>query len=175
LTHEANERFSVFARRREKTRAGDGRERHAHQHLGVILDTDPVGRLRPFTNKNKLSHAVQLEIQGTDSENFAVLLNYQMVREPAGLFVDTAGLLETVQPVPFHEGRARAQQTIPCLPWDRGNLAHDLYCQFIAHRSDPITTPCLIKLPETKINPPGIARSPRAIIVWPVARRALLP
>src|SRR5262245_32387195 len=84
-----------------------------------------------------------------------------MVRQPTGFFADTAGLLETVQPVPFHEGRAATQQTIPCLARDGGNLAHDPDCQCIAHRSDPITLPCPSKPSKKQINPPvvGAAQS----------------
>src|SRR5262245_54825576 len=93
-----------------------------------------------------------------------------MVRQPTGRFVDTAGLLETIQPVPFHEGRAGTQQTIPCLARDGGNPAHDLDCQFIAHRSDPSTMPCPIKLLKTQINSPAIRLSPRLLCLLPGQR-----
>src|SRR5215475_8686844 len=78
-----------------------------------------------------------------------------MVRQPTGFFADTAGLFETVQPVPLHERRTGTQQTIPGLAWHSGNLAYDLYHQFVAHRSDPIMMSCLIKLLKIRINPPG--------------------
>src|SRR5262249_35317300 len=119
------------------------------------------------------SHAAQLHISGTDSNNLVAFLHHQMVRQPTGFFADTAGLLETVQPVPFHEGRAGTQQTIPCLARDGGNLAHDPDCQCIAHRSDPITLPCPSKLSKTQINPPGVGAVQSYVVCWPARGSSL--
>src|SRR5215510_2083681 len=77
-----------------------------------------------------------------------------MVRQPTGFFADTAGLLETIQPVPLHKRRTGTQQTIPGLARHSGNLAYDLHHQFVAHRNDPIMMSCLIKLLKIQINPP---------------------
>src|SRR5262245_20323720 len=95
-----------------------------------------------------------------------------MVRQPTRFFADTAGLLETVQPVPFHKGRAATQQTIPRLARYGGNLGHDPDCQCIAHRSDPITMPCPIKLPKTQIKSPMGRGCPR--LLWFARRPRIL-
>ncbi len=90
LPHEAYQLRPVFALRGQKTMSGDWRKRHADQHLGIILNARMMRRFGPFIIENKLSHAVQLEIHWARCHQRVAAFDHDVVRHPAGLFVDTA-------------------------------------------------------------------------------------
>ena len=63
--------------------------------------------------KDKLAHAVPLEIQGAGGNQPLVLVDDQMLGLPAGLGHHTARLFHARQPAPFEKGRLSADEIVP--------------------------------------------------------------
>ena len=140
-----------------------GRERYRQDELRVVSDPEAVREVRPAPVEDELALAVRLRVRGRGRDEVlagrALLVQREMLGDPAGRLTDALGLLEAVEPRVLEERRAAlAKERIPGLPRDVLDAGYDAEAEALGQATSFLTS--------VKYSFMGLPLCARPIATW---------